>query len=226
MILYIYEHCPFCVRPRLIADIKSINLQLRFLANDNEDEHFRLVGKKIVPILEINNNDRMIESLEICKFIDEQSGDKIIKPSNCNLEINSIMTTLIEKSKLITHPRQIFHPMNIKDFPSESSKSYFRFKKEKSIGMTFERALSKSNLYAKDIQNLLNNLSEKITSKFLTSDNFSMDDLIYFPVLRSLTIALDVLVIPPKIQSYLNFICGITKIKLYEKHIYSNQIKK
>ena len=34
-ILYVYDHCPFCVRVRLALGLKNVKHELRFLANDD-----------------------------------------------------------------------------------------------------------------------------------------------------------------------------------------------
>jgi hypothetical protein len=48
--LYVYDHCPFCVRVRLALGIKNVKHNLHFLANDDVAIPTRLVGKKIAPI--------------------------------------------------------------------------------------------------------------------------------------------------------------------------------
>lgn len=49
-ILYVYDHCPFCVRVRVALGIKNIKHNLHFLANDDIPTPTALVGKKIAPI--------------------------------------------------------------------------------------------------------------------------------------------------------------------------------
>lgn len=215
MILYVYEHCPFCIRPRLLSDMKSIPISLRFLANDAEDQHYKLIGKKIVPILEKDDKTRMDESIDICSFIDNYDNNKIIEPSANDSCINSIMNQIILKSKFITHPRQIYHPMNGMDFPSQSAKEYFKTKKEKSLGISFEHAIYNSHKYSVKVQHLLDELNKKMSHKFITSDYFSVDDILYFPILRGLTIATDVLNIPKYVNLYLERICSNTNIRPY-----------
>ena len=51
MQLYIYDHCPFCVRARMIFGLKNLPVQLRVLANDDDATPIGLVGQKMVPIL-------------------------------------------------------------------------------------------------------------------------------------------------------------------------------
>ena len=48
--LFVYDHCPFCVRVRLVLGLKNIKFNLQFLANDDVATPTALVGKKIAPI--------------------------------------------------------------------------------------------------------------------------------------------------------------------------------
>lgn len=48
--VYLYDHCPFCVRVRLALGIKNIKHKLYFMANDDVQTPVSLVGKKIAPI--------------------------------------------------------------------------------------------------------------------------------------------------------------------------------
>ena len=48
--LYVYDHCPFCVRVRLALGVKNVKHRLHFLANDDIPTPTSLVGKKIAPI--------------------------------------------------------------------------------------------------------------------------------------------------------------------------------
>ena len=48
--LFVYDHCPFCVRVRLALGLKNIKFNLQFLANDDVATPTALVGKKIAPI--------------------------------------------------------------------------------------------------------------------------------------------------------------------------------
>jgi hypothetical protein len=48
--LYVYDHCPFCVRVRVALGIKNVKHNLHFMANDDIPTPTKLVGKKIAPI--------------------------------------------------------------------------------------------------------------------------------------------------------------------------------
>ena len=49
-IVYVYDHCPFCVRVRLAMGVKNVKHLIHFLANDDIATPTSLVGKKIAPI--------------------------------------------------------------------------------------------------------------------------------------------------------------------------------
>eukprot|EP00922_Rhytidocystis_sp_ex-Travisia-forbesii_P027212 GHVS01039905.1.p1 GENE.GHVS01039905.1~~GHVS01039905.1.p1 ORF type:complete len:290 (+),score=33.74 GHVS01039905.1:67-936(+) len=49
--LYVYDHCHYCVRARMLLGLKKIKHELVFLANDDFQTPISLVGKKMVPIL-------------------------------------------------------------------------------------------------------------------------------------------------------------------------------
>lgn len=70
--LYVYDHCPFCVRVRVALGLKNVKHDLVFLANDDVPTPTRLVGKKISPILEwkSGNIQAMAESMDIVNLCD------------------------------------------------------------------------------------------------------------------------------------------------------------
>jgi len=49
-IVYVYDHCPFCVRARLALGMKNVKHNIFFLANDDIPTPTALVGKKVAPI--------------------------------------------------------------------------------------------------------------------------------------------------------------------------------
>ena len=76
MNLYVYDHCPFCVRARMIFSLKNLPVELVVLANDDEATPIGLVGKKVVPILVKEDGTAMPESLDIVHYVDEHFGEK------------------------------------------------------------------------------------------------------------------------------------------------------
>lgn len=62
--LYVYDHCPFCVRVRLAFGMKNVKHQLYFMANDDIPTPTNLVGKKIAPIFVSSPYSYMKDILE------------------------------------------------------------------------------------------------------------------------------------------------------------------
>jgi len=48
--VFVYDHCPFCVRVRLALGMKNVKHYVNFMANDDVATPTKLVGKKIAPI--------------------------------------------------------------------------------------------------------------------------------------------------------------------------------
>ena len=67
--LYVYDHCPFCVRVRLALGLLDQKHQLMFLANDDIETPTELIGKKIAPIW-VDKDGPMMESLDIIAKVD------------------------------------------------------------------------------------------------------------------------------------------------------------
>lgn len=220
MKLYIYEHCPFCVRPRMVASYKNIPLEVINLAYDDEQSHFDLVDKKLVPILACDNGKNMLESLDICHFLDRYDQKPVINSSTLSGDILEILKTLEIKSKYLSYPRISYHPMNKDVFPTQSAIDYFKGPKEEKMSINFDWALRNSEQYLAEVENLLNQLESYIKYDFLSSNQMSYDDILWFPVLRLLTIAEDVVLLPKKIKNYLEKIAEISKVKLYFSYQY------
>ena len=64
-IVYVYDHCPFCVRVRLAMGVKNVKHLIHFLANDDIDTPTSLVGKKIAPIF-VSVDDDVVVFISLC----------------------------------------------------------------------------------------------------------------------------------------------------------------
>merc|ERR1712232_348150 len=84
--LYVYDHCPFCVRVRVALGVKNVKHNLHFMANDEIALPPSLVGKKIAPIINFPADDiTMAESMDIIKLIDSDARfgpTQAIKPAS------------------------------------------------------------------------------------------------------------------------------------------------
>lgn len=62
MKLYIYDHCPFCVRARMIFGLKNMEIEQIVLLDNDYETPIRMIGKKMLPILEKDDGSYNIES--------------------------------------------------------------------------------------------------------------------------------------------------------------------
>ena len=79
MKLYIYDHCPFCVRARMIFGLRGVAVEEVILQNDDEETPIKMIGAKQVPILQKDDGSFMGESLDIVRHIDEMAGKGRLK---------------------------------------------------------------------------------------------------------------------------------------------------
>uniref|UniRef100_A0A7S1DEY1 GST N-terminal domain-containing protein n=1 Tax=Hemiselmis andersenii TaxID=464988 RepID=A0A7S1DEY1_HEMAN len=109
-IVYVYDHCPFCVRVRAIFGAKNIKHEVRFMANDDIDTPTKLVGKKIAPIMEIpTKNEVMMESLDIVKRIDEDPtmGPSVLLPGTDRTDLKAWQKKHQDLFRSLQRPRYV-----------------------------------------------------------------------------------------------------------------------
>ncbi len=216
MKLYLYQHCPFCIRPRIVAGFKKIPLDLIFLANDDEKAHLDLIGKKQVPFLQKENGNFLIESLDICQYLNNFDRKPILSQEIVTTDtLIKLISDINNTSKSVVYPRFINHPQNHQDFPTQSAKDYFEHKKEKYIGC-FKASLRFPQASIDKTTPLLDVLNTFLTHPFASGDQLSWDDIMLFPVLRNLTIIQDLITIPSKVKHYIKNICQLTGIQPYQ----------
>ena len=224
MKLYIYEHCPFCIRPRMVINANGLKDQvtLEVLANDDEAAHISRVGVKQVPFLEKNDGEYLLESLVICDYFNQMKDHPaIVDCGDQNQQARDLVTQINDASRYFVYPRFILHPQNQADFPTESAKDYFRAKKQKSIG-DFTHNLKHPEKAIEQTKPLLAQLNQILAeTTFLGADQLSWDDVFIFPVLRNLTIAQDVLTLPDNVANYVKRVAEKTQIDLYQLYDFS-----
>ena len=107
--IYVYDHCPFCVRVRLALGAKNVKHELVFLGNDDVATPTALVGKKIAPILEDPSTGKvMAESLDICAYFDDDKRfgpPGIVAPATGRTDIKTWQKGLQTTMRMLTRPR-------------------------------------------------------------------------------------------------------------------------
>ncbi|MBK2144502.1 glutaredoxin 2 [Francisella tularensis] len=214
MKIYLYHHCPYCIKVRLVADLSNFDYQMIILANDDEKAHIDRIGSKQVPFLEKDDGTFIKESDEICKFIAKVQNFEIAE-STIDDFVKGCIADLEPHYRRIIYPRIPHHPRNECDFPTQSAKEYFINKKSQYIG-DFD-ALLRNPPYdsIRAINQILAKIDPFIKTPFINGEKFSWDDINIFPIFFILTMSKDLLEIPTNITNYIKNIEEKTNIEFY-----------
>merc|ERR1719238_1080542 len=105
--LYVYDHCPFCVRVRVAAGVLGVKHKLTFMGNDDVETPTAMVGKKIAPIWK-DADGPMMESLDIIEKFDTE---KKIKPSSGRTDLKAWQKSVQTLMRKLQRPRYVMVPL-------------------------------------------------------------------------------------------------------------------
>ncbi len=209
MKLYIYEHCPYCTKARIIFALKNIPVEIIILQNDDEATPINMVGSKQVPILEIKNGEYMKESLDIVKYIDNLEDDPILSEEK-NPNLHSLLVELKDFLYPLTMPR--WAKAQFSEFSTQKALEYFINKKEYQIG-DFATHIKNTDFYLDQVKPILSKIAKLIHSEKSVNKELSYDDIELFAVLRALSIVRK-LEFPNIMANYLGYFSGKTNVNL------------
>ena len=215
MKLYVYDHCPFCVRARMAAGLLGSEVETLYLPNDDEATPISMTGVKVLPILQKPDGSHMGESLDIVRYVDELAGqarlDETIRPA--------VQAWFDQVSKFYNHlvmPREVRLEPPLPEFATAEAIAYFVQKKEQNIG-SFEQNLAETSTYLDRIHIALPELAALLGEQpYLNGNAPGMEDIIIFPVLRNLTLVKGI-VFPAKLQAYIERLSAESKVPLYSE---------
>ncbi|MBN6065311.1 glutaredoxin 2 [Aggregatibacter actinomycetemcomitans] len=210
MKLYVYDHCPFCVRARMIFGLKNVPVELVTILNDDVETPTRLVGKKVVPILVKENGEAMPESLDIVRYIDEHNGEKVLSET-VRPEVEAWLKQVGSYQNHLVIPR--FTRLGLPEYATQSAVDYFTENKEKSIG-DFAENLANTDTYLARLTPDLAQLAHLIQSDTALNGSLSLEDILVFPILRNLTCVKGI-VFPPNVNAYVETLSRLSRVPLY-----------
>ena len=210
MKLYVYDHCPYCVRARMIFGLKNLPVENITLLNDDESTPVGLVGKKVVPILIKENGEAMPESLDIVNYVDETYGEKLLS-EEVRLEISDWMKKVSGYYNHLLLPR--FIRLGLDEYKTQSAVDYFVKKKTEGIG-DFDENFANTAQYIAQLSPDLVALDKLIISPNAANGKLSLEDIMLFPMLRNLT-CVKGLVLPPNVAKYTERMAELSNIDLY-----------
>ena len=207
--LYTYDHCPYCVKARMIFGLKNVSFEHVILLNDDEKTPISMIGQKMVPILKKEDGQFMGESLDIIRYIDNKNSPIV------SWEEDDFFLSQKDKGNesvySLVMPRWVKSQME--EFKTESARNYFQNKKENMIG-SFEEALKNTETFKKNLSPVLERLNEKVSpDQWYLGNQVSLNDFHLFPFLRGLTIVKGFL-LPSNLRGYADWVSHKTNIAL------------
>ncbi|ATF75846.1 GrxB family glutaredoxin [Pasteurella multocida] len=210
MELYVYDHCPYCVRAMMIFGLKNIPFKKHVLLNDDEETPIRLVGKKVVPILVKEDGTAMPESLDIVKYIDTHYGEPILQTA-VRPEIEALLAEITSYSNYLLMPR--FVKLDLAEFATQSAIDYFTKKKTDYVG-DFTQHFTNTPTYLARLTQDLEKLSALMVGETSLNQHLSFEDILVFPLLRNLT-CVKGLRFPARLEKYIKRLSELSKVDLY-----------
>lgn len=180
MKLYIYEHCPFCVRARMIFGLKVIPAELTVIMEGDSATPISMVGRKVVPILEKEDGTFMAESMDIVRYIDGSEGPAVLKhPVSAEIECWARETSPAIYKLVV--PR--FTRSDFAELATEEARAAYLHREEKAFG-SMDALIQLTPTLLREVEQQLAVLKPNLCQ----SEKPDANDFIIFPLLRSLTI--------------------------------------
>jgi len=207
--LYIYDHCPFCVKARMIFGLKNLPVELNVLLNDDVDTPTRMIGQKMAPILQKDDSRFLPESMDIVHYVDKLDHKPLLTGKR-NPAIEEWLRKVNGYVNRLLIPR--FAKSAFDEFSTPQARAYFVAKKEAAIG-DFAGHLSHSAGLIKNISDDLLRLDKLIVQPNAVNGELSEDDIHLFPLLRNLTLVAGINW-PTRVADYRDNMAKQTQINL------------
>jgi len=187
--LHIYDHCPFCLRARLVLgwlQIPHTYVVYGYGAGADPakcdgfgygEGPLPLVGKKALPVLTgagipspkwVHQSSQVLlgglpESLDICSFAGGVAKDGKIAPATGRAEIKDWLSRMDVVSSPLLKPRTLKLP--IQDWADERDVAYAKWKYEKA-GVDLAAAMAETDVWLKGLTPLLQELETMLMGEY------------------------------------------------------------
>ena len=207
MKLYVYDHCPFCTRARMVFGLKGMPLELQIVLEDDVDTLTKLVGKKTTPILRKEDGSHMPESMAIVHHIDQHHGTPVALAVPENSPIRLWHETVWRPILELAIPR--FGQSDLEEFSTPEAREAFRARQTKSFGK-FDTLLGRTDELLETVENQLQALDLILAER----DQIDADDFTLYPTLRMLSIVKNVRY-PVHVKQYMQRMAKATGVPLH-----------
>lgn len=206
MKLYLYDHCPFCVRARMIFGFKKIDVEQIFLMDNDNETPTKMIGRKMLPILQKDDGSYLPESLDIVRYVDGLVEPKIAEnPISPEIEkwYNAVSDTIYQ----LVIPR--FTQANFPEINTSEARAAYVAREERVFG-DLSLLLKETHTLIVELEPHMDALDVWLEQR---KDTINIDDFIIFPVLRSLSIVND-LPFSTTILKYMERVAKTTSVNL------------
>lgn len=180
MKLYIYEHCPFCCRARMIFALKGLSVDTEVVMEGDAETPLRLVGRKVLPVLQKPDGTHMAESMDIVRFVDGLTGSPIIGQAGSSDLAQWYEATWPLALKLFI-PR--FTRAQFVELSTPDAREAYRLREVEAFG-DLEELVSQTPA----LLHQMNVMLEKLERLLAAHRSLNTDDFLIYPLLRSLSI--------------------------------------
>lgn len=189
----------------MIFGLKAVPFELSVIMEGDIETPTRMVGRKVVPILQKDDGGFMPESMDIVHYVDSISApliaDRPAAPAIeawCKAASGAIFKLAV--------PR--FTKADFTELSTPAAREAYRVREEKAFG-DLEALLADTPALAAEVQRKLEELEPLLANE----QNISTTDFILFPVLRSLSIVKSIN-FGPHIANYLKRVSEASKVEL------------
>lgn len=204
MKLFIYEHCPFCARASLALGLKDVPHETAVIMEGDVETPTRMIGRKMVPILQKDDGTCMGESLDIVRYVDELGTPMLAGPPEAALDAWAKDGWPVFARLVV--PR--FTRGNFAELATAEAREAFRQRETRAFG-DLDSLIDDTPALAAQAEERPRALAPLLEGR----DRIAISDVTLWPVLRSLTIvcALD---FPPAVRSYTEKLSAKGKVSL------------
>lgn len=193
----------------MIFGLKNIPIEIKVLANDDAATPTKMIGEKMVPILQKDDSRYMAESMDIVHYVDKLNGNPLLLGAR-NPAIEAWLKGVNRYVNRLLLPR--FVRTAFEEFATPASRASFQARKEATLG-SFDEHMSHSAGLIKNINADLRALDKLIVQPNAVNGQLSDDDIDLFPLLRNLTLVAGI-EYPSRVAAYRDNMANQTQINL------------
>ncbi len=194
MKLHIYEHCPFCCRTLMIRGLKHLDLPVSVIMEGDADTPTRMVGRKVVPILQKDDGTYMPESMDIVHWLDAAFAPALVTAAP-RTALKDWCKRAFKPAITLAVPR--FTRADFAELATPEARAAYTERETRAFG-DLQALIDTTGAQVQALQPLLDELETVVPAP---GEAIGDSDFQLFPILRSLSIVKAV-TLGPKAQAY------------------------